>query len=1182
MTASYTKLFRVLVLPVFLFLACVAAHGQQNSALSGTITDKSGAAVAGAHVVLKNPATGTVLTTDTNDSGTYNFPALDIGTYDLTVTAKGFETEVQQGLQINISQSLQSNLTLSVGAVDQTVTVEANALAIQTDTNVLSTLVSSEQISEIATENRNVTALVALGLGVSSLLPSSNTPTSVGSSASISVNGLRQSHNIWLIDGGEADDRGGAGGISIMPSQDSIAQIETLASNYPPDYGISSGATISLAIKSGTRHFHGEAWEFNRNTVFDANNYLTKQSGGPRATLNYNIFGANVSGPLFIPHLYNNSREKTFFFWNEEWRHLKQGSSANVQNTIPTADFPTAGQPLTYFAPQFAANPGILVPTVGDPAYNAKLTALGLTPGQPFPNNVIPAALIDPNAVQFLSTGVIPKPNLPNGQNSESVSLPITVRDDVVRIDHNINDKWHILGHYIHDSVTQAESSPVAGWSGASYNTVISTFSNPSNSGAIKVAGTISPSLLVEASLLYDGNIINIVSSPNGNLPSSFAETKNKYFNNDPNSLPTVIFGGPYNTGEKFGSGPWHNAANDYAPKVDVSYTLGKHALKFGLGYNRYEKNQKLFLDSEGDFTFGGGSPVTSGVVGTTTFGGDSAVDFLLGLASNYSESQAAPIRHYVNQTVSAYGYDTWQVTKNLSLQIGLRYDALPHAWEKNNQIANFNPNAYLTGAAPVWNADGTLDSTGPGFSTPAGATQPFYLNGTELAGVNGTPIGLVNNDYKTLQPRVGFSQKLDNKTVLRGGFGTFYERLQGNDIYNAATSAPFANTPQATKVYLSNPHTSWVTGDTAALPFYAQGLTSLAQDYRAPAAAQFSLGVQREIAPSVVGVAQYVGNLAWHQNIDRQINNYSLNTPLQVNTDQSLGCGYQYYSRANIGDPHNLSKTNMNVVPTGAPCGVSNPNQLRNFPGYGGITQQENTTNGGYNGLQFGLRSAGYHGLSGEFDYTYSHEIDITSTDLSGVSNPYNLKQDKGSGTYDRRNIFSANYVYKLPLFAKSQGLVHSLLGGWEVAGTFVDESGTPFTPGLTLSYDPVGLGGGYTVRPDVTGKVTYSKSRTNWFNSSQFSTPVAAWAGAINQGFGDAGKDAIVGPGRVNFDTSVYKSFAITEHDSFQFRAESFNTFNHAEFNGVDTGIGDGNTGRLNSVYDPRTLEIAGKLIF
>ena len=237
------------------------------------------------------------------------------------------------------------DVKLTVGAEATTVTVEADALAVQADSNVVSTLISSEQISEIATENRNFAALAALGLGVSSGLPDTNTPTSVAASFTISVNGLRQSHNIWLIDGGEADDRGGAGGMDIMPSQDAIAEFTMMTSNYPPDYGISSGATMSLSLKSGTQKFHGEVWEFNRNTDYDANSFFNKLStpATPRRSTHYNIYGVNVGGPLFIPHVYNSNKQKTFFFWNEEWRKILSGAGTNEQNTIDPADIPIAG-----------------------------------------------------------------------------------------------------------------------------------------------------------------------------------------------------------------------------------------------------------------------------------------------------------------------------------------------------------------------------------------------------------------------------------------------------------------------------------------------------------------------------------------------------------------------------------------------------------------------------------------------------------------------------------------------------------------------------------------------------------------------------------------------------------------------------------------------------------------------
>ena len=1138
---------RLFLLPLFLVLASVGAFAQANSTLTGIVTDQTGAVVSGAKVVITDPATNASKTTLSGDTGLYSISGLNPANYDMKITAKGFQSFAQTGIVVNVSQTARVDVKLTVGSESQTVTVEANALAVQADSNVVSTLISSEQISEIATQNRNFAALAALGLGVSSALPDSNTPTSVAASFTISVNGLRQSHNIWLIDGGEADDRGGAGGMDIMPSQDAIAEFSMLTSNYPPDYGISSGATMSLSLKSGTQKFHGSLWEFNRTPAYNAKEVFSQT----KTNAHYNIYGFNIGGPLYIPKVYNVDKQKTFFFWNEEWRRILSGAGTTNVPTLAAEDFPTAGQNLTYVAPAFASDTKLVVPKVGDPNFNAKLTSLGLVPGDPFPGNVIPASLFDPNAVLYLNSGIIPHPNSSNGNAIANIANPIDVRDDIVRVDHKFNDKWAILGHYMHDSVTQGNGLPFLGWLWASFNTVTSTLSNPANSAAIKLSGTITPNLLVEASINYDGNIIDIVNSTNAYKPAGWSV--NSFFDNGNPYVPGVGggWGAPYFVAEDMGSAPWHNAAQDYMPKVDVSYTTGKHAMKFGFSYNRYTKNQQLFGDAMGNLGFG-------------NLSGDSFMDMLMGLSSSYSQVQAAPIRHYVNQTPSVYAMDNWHVTPRLSLQLGLRYDALPHAWERSNAVSNFEPGLYLQSQSPTWLADGSMDPNGPGFQVVNGT--PFYLNGIGLAGQNGFPPGLVTNDYKTLQPRIGFSEDLmgNGKTVLRGGFGTFFERMQGNDIYNAATTPPYFNNPGATNVYMTNPSTSWVTGQTAAQPFFAQGLTNLAKVYRAPAVAQFSLGVQREVAPSLIWVVQYVGNIAWHQNIDRNINNFPLDTPLSV--------------RCNAGDGNNNY--------AGDSChNLANSNIYRSFQGFAGITQQENTTNGNYNGFQTGLRVQNKWGLSGEIDYTWSHEIDITTYDLAGVSNPFNIKYDKGSGALDRRQMLGINYIYKMPFFAKSSGLVKSILGGWEIAGTVTDVTGVIPTnqgPGLSISYDPVGLGGGYTNRPDQSAKTTYTKTRAKWFDTSLFSAPVPAWRGGPNQGFGNARKDTIVGPGRVNFTTSLYKSFSITERAHIELRFESFNTFNHTQYNAVNTSYGNSQFGQVTSAFDPRTLELGGKFIF
>jgi hypothetical protein len=339
--------YRLFLLPLMFVLACVGAFAQANSNVTGIVSDQSGAVVAGAKVVLTDPATGATKTTTTSDTGLYEIAGLNAANYNLTVTAKGFQTFVQNGIVVNISATFRVDPKLTVGSESTTVTVQADALTVQSDSNVVSTLINEQQITALATNGRNIVALATLGLGVSGNLPDSNTPTSVGSSFAISFNGLNQAHNIWLIDGGEAYDRGSGGKSSMMPSQDALGEFQVMASNYPPEYGISSGGTVSMSIKRGTQQFHGELWEFDRNDKLQAHNYFDLP-GATKPELRLNIFGGNAGGPVYIPHVYNNNKQKTFFFYNEEWRKIVQGSAPAGVHTIPAANYITSAQDFTW------------------------------------------------------------------------------------------------------------------------------------------------------------------------------------------------------------------------------------------------------------------------------------------------------------------------------------------------------------------------------------------------------------------------------------------------------------------------------------------------------------------------------------------------------------------------------------------------------------------------------------------------------------------------------------------------------------------------------------------------------------------------------------------------------------------------------------------------------------------
>src|ERR1039458_10174930 len=428
------------------------AWAQENATISGTVLDPSGAVVPNIGITLTNPATGQVRQTTSNSSGAYLFANVGIGHFTLDASVPGFQKYVKTNIVVNVDQTLEENITLTIGSTGQTVTVQAEALQVQTETNEVSILISAAQVSQLATNGRNISALETLGLGVSSNVPDFNGVVAVGAGSGISFNGTRSAHNVYMLDGGEMNDRGCGGCYTVLPSLDAISEFQTLDSNYAPDYGIGSGGQILMVIKSGTHDFHGALWEFNRNEDYDANNYFTNLAGQARPEFRLNVPGGNIGGPLWIPHVYNDSRKRTFFFVNEEWRRLIIGSTPSVTNTIASSNFPVAGQALTYTVPSTGSVP--IVPLTSDPAKLQLYTADGLTAGQPFPNNTIPASLIDPNAVLELKAGTFPHPNLGVSQYISSVPQPTNIHEDIVRIDHAINSKLQLMGHFVHDAAT--------------------------------------------------------------------------------------------------------------------------------------------------------------------------------------------------------------------------------------------------------------------------------------------------------------------------------------------------------------------------------------------------------------------------------------------------------------------------------------------------------------------------------------------------------------------------------------------------------------------------------------------------------------------------------------------------------------------------------------------------------
>jgi hypothetical protein len=1109
-------------------LACAFVASAQEATIVGTVLDPTDASVPNVTITVTNTQTGQVRTVKTNDSGQYVVPTLAIGRYNIRAEVQGFKVAEQKDIVLQVGDRDRVDFKLEVGSATESVQVEATAISVQTDSGEVSDVISGRQVTQLATNGRSIYSLATLTAGASSNMADFQQPTPVGGDATVAFNGMRQNHNLWTIDGGEASDRGGAGGMDVMPSIDSIAEFRVLTSNYSAEFGLSSAATMTMVVKSGTKSFHAGAWEFLRNDALNANDFFFNRAGlTAKPELRFNTFGFNAGGPVIVPKTsFNKNRDKTFFFYNMEWRKLVQGGNVNTQ--VPTTStyggvFPTQIKTplLSQISPDLAA----------------KYVSLGIAPSTAtqtnyFPNNTIPSQLLDPNAQALLKAGIFPAPNNGGNRFVGGNKLPTDVREEIVRIDHRFNDKFWLFGHFISEQINQTYGT--SQWTGDNVPTVGTAFGNPAYHAVIRATNTINPTLVNEVAFNTNGNQLSLVpvgtfARPSGlNIPELFT-------GNNSNRIPSVNLSGATGTNYDVGSWPWYNKADDYQIRDDLSWMHGKHQLKFGASWALYKKVQDLFGNTQGQFGFNG------------AYTGNDFADFLLGYSNSYTELAVQDTGHWNNQSWAAYVQDNWRVNARLTLNIGLRWDGIPHTYEANNRGSNFYPALYDPSKKAVILPDGSIDPNSPGLGTspnPLLAGLKFYLNGVGIAGQNGISNGLVKNYWDTFGPRIGLAYDLTGrgKTVIRGGFGTMYERIQGNDMYNGGPNVPFSASVTFNNVSLSNPHTSLITGQTLSAPITVASITGIANDYKIPTSYQWSLGVQQELWRQSVLSVSYVGNGNPHQT---------------------------YYRETNLPSP--------SVLP-GLINGTVAYNSVVPYLGFHSINMLEAGQNSHYNALQVNYRGQATRNLTLQVAYTLSRTIDPGTGfggDLNGISNPYDRSYDNGVGFSDRTHIGLVNFIYQLPFFENSSSRAKkALLGGWEVSGIVTAETGLPLNITQGGSQGSNGLANA-TNRPNFTGSVSYPQSVDAWFGTSGFSSP------AIGQ-WGNMTRGIVRGPGRHNWNTSLFKNFKLTESARIEFRAESFNTWNHTQFKNVSTTFTAGDFGKVTSVYDPRVFQMGLKLLF
>lgn len=1203
---------------VLLATAMTPARAQETSgSISGTITDKTGAAIKGATVVLTNTDRGQDVRTITTDSaGFYAGTSLPLGTYTIKVSDAGFKSDSVTGLVLHTSDALTVNRTLVAGNAGETVTVTADSVQLNLENGMSEGLITGTQLRELVLNNRNYEQLLLLQPGVSfggandQLYVGVSLPAGTSNQVAFSVGGGRPTSNNWTIDGADNVDRGANLTLLTFPSVDAISEFKTLRGTYLAEYGRSAAGQVNVVTKSGTSAFHGSLYEFFRNDIFNANRYFNKLSSVARPKLRYNDFGGTIGGPLSIPRVYS-GKDKTFFFFSYEGRRVINYAGVNV--LVPTAaerlgDFSNAYTPAGGGATGPVAVCQTFSSTGACTAYTTKLTSISPV-AQSYLQDIYGNVPL-PNSAVDLTAGLDPHTLVTNQRN--------VFNDDQFdgRIDETISNKLSVFYRYLHDTFPSTEAGGLFVGGGLPGVQTTST-SAPGTQHLGHLTYIFSPHLLMDLGYAYSNGAVlskpiglaskTVSTHINPGLPFAQSGTSNFTLG----IIPTISFNG-FATGISnagiYDDHNWnHNAFGD------VTWVLGVHTLKAGVTYNHYEKTENAL---------GNGSPFPQGSFGFTTATAPTAsqltalgavaptslestfANFLIGNVNNGFTQGSIASKPDVNENLfEGYVQDTWRMTPRLTVNLGVRYSYFGQPTDSANLLSNFDPDTYVAGNAPVVNSNGSLCRTGTCTNLTTSAPNPNsdYLNGIILGtpGANGhaSPFGkAVGSTAKNnFAPRVGFAFDVfgNGKTAFRGGYGIAYDDSQVS-IYE--TNA-FTNLPYVTILQLGNTTLDSAGVGTASFAF-APSLSGSPTRYNTPYTHQYSLDVQQQITPSLILDVGYLGALGIH-----------LQGKVDMNTLQPGS-----FAQARPGAPTGLSPTAICSAGFTSQTCEQQLNQIRPYPGYSALNVVKTSFSNNYNGLLVKVTKK-FSGKSYiDANYTWSRDLTNAQADYtSGPQNYYNPNGDYGRAVYDRTNIIAFDGIYELPFYRDQKGIIGHVVGGWELSGLYLIDSGLPLTVsasgGGTIFYgnastggvqtSPLGLANGGVVsdaaglgilgpsaaglRPNMVsnpnnGNGNTIHTRLNWFNRTAFVAPTVA-----SLQVGNEKRGVIEGPGFNRLDIGIFRNFKITESVVLQLRGEAYNIVNHTNWQAVGTTSTTASTfGQVTETRDPRIMQVAGKITF
>lgn len=1193
----------VLVLGLILSLLVVQPAKADNlyASIRGRALDQAGAVIPDVKVTATNVATGISATATTNQDGTYIFQQLAIGDYKLTAEKQGFRSFNVSKIHLDVNQEFVQDVKMEVGEISQTVTVEANPVQVNTTSAQLGAVVTASQVVGLPLLGRNWVNLQQIQPGV------------VGAAdgrGDFSTNGSETQQNSYLINGTDTNDLP-LNTPLIIPSPDAIEEFRMVTNVINPEYGRNSGAVINAITKSGTNEFHGDAFDFYRDTFMNARNFFSKTP----QVFHQNQFGGTYGGPIWKNHTF-------IFFSYQGIRNRQTESGGNVKVFTPaqaSGDFSanlaklsaTDASPFPLFGNAESGCPASLnVPCAAGTSY---VKLFDSVPGAA-DAGVIPSQDINPLAAK-LTSQFVPAPNV--GSNFEFVPVePTSTNQYMGKIDEHLGPNDTLWGEWFWQRTTQTQPLP---FTGATLPGFAADSIAADNQGTISYTHVFNARMLNELRGGYTRLNFVAVNPVTAVQPSSFCAGSASYVGGSGNmcfnisaqdvkgaGLPKIAVQGLFTLGFS-NNGPQPRIDQTYQADDNFSLTVGRHNLKVGFDMRRFEVFNPFFGNNNGNYAFqNGNAPYGSGIAG---------LDFLLGIPASYGQGSGAIIDAR-NREYYSYFQDEFKLRPNLTITYGTGY-----------QIDSPFQDLFANGHS-------TLNFI-PGQTSTLFPLAPTGIVFQGDPGVNSTG----TTRYRNFGPRFGFAYSPDwggkltggpGKTSIRGGFGIYYNRSEEEQTLQTLTAPPFsASSTGAAHPGFTNPYADIKTGATVANPFpftppapsatlnfapfepiFNNGLAM--QDVKTvdPRSDNFNLTIERQLPGSSIFSIGYVGAVGHHLS-----RGYPLNVPTSPAAVQAY-CAVP----ANAG----------NCGP-GADFALwqAAPQLFNNDPTvYGTIDDITTTGNSRYHSLQMSWNKHMSHGLQTLVSYTYAHSIDNTSgfeassfggggfgaLALERAANPYCPSCDYGNSIFDARHRLVISYIYNIPSIRKLSFFQHApskIFDGWSWTGITTFQTGFPIdivdnnlasgfcqaqnsdfacpdVPNITgpVQYGnprtfsplfPVSQGGGCTPVPPAT-TCTPPTVANAWFNPAPFSQEAT---GTI----GNVGRNSLKGPGLNNFDTSLYKDTHINERIYFQLRIEFYNVFNHTQFSpgGIDNGFGDGQSfGEEFTAQAPRLMQIAAKFYF